>query len=440
MKQITQLIVRCAFGVCVLFLLQQQKATAQVAMIDSQKKVEALGIGDDVPNLAFENVLNYKSKKAKLSDFKGKLVILDMWSTWCTSCIAAFPKMEKLQNEFKDRIQILLVNPHTTKYDSEEQIKLTLGRNQKRTGFYPSLPVPIHDSILNSYFPHQTVPHQVWISGEGKVVAITRSAGVTEENVKAYLEGKMLKMPVKNDWAFDKKKPLLVDGNGGESKDFIFRSMFTGYRDEIGSPGGFRVNANNEVVGAYILNNSLRGLVYGAYSEFSFNPNKTFFDVNNPSLYRQDTNPSNLYCYDLVIPPVPMATFDQNKYLREDLKRFFGISVRKEKRKIKCLVLTASEQLAKAYTKYDKPDMDMDESTVDRYIKDYSISEVIQFLDVLDKPMIDNTKINKNIDLFFPKKMDLTNETALIQFLQKVGFEIKEEEREMDVVVITDKR
>jgi cytochrome oxidase Cu insertion factor (SCO1/SenC/PrrC family) len=61
-------------------------------------EIQPLSIGDKVPDIQFENILNYKSKKAKLSDFKGKLVILDMWSTSCTFCIAAFPKMEELQN------------------------------------------------------------------------------------------------------------------------------------------------------------------------------------------------------------------------------------------------------------------------------------------------------------------------------------------------------
>src|SRR6516225_5369840 len=89
-------------------------------------EVKALNIGDQVPDLQFQNVLNYKAKTAKLSDFKGKLVILDMWSTSCTACISGFVKMQKLQNEFDGKIQILLVNPHTFSNDSEEKVKSVL--------------------------------------------------------------------------------------------------------------------------------------------------------------------------------------------------------------------------------------------------------------------------------------------------------------------------
>src|SRR5438876_938837 len=114
-----------------------------------KKTIQPLSIGDKVPDITFKNVLNYKSNKAKLSDFKGKLVILDMWSTWCTSCITAFPEMETLQKQFKDKIQILLVNPHNPKYDSKQKIESVLARLKQRSGFYPSLPIPINDTILN---------------------------------------------------------------------------------------------------------------------------------------------------------------------------------------------------------------------------------------------------------------------------------------------------
>ena len=61
----------------------------------NKHEIKPLKIGDKVPDIEFKNIINYKSKTARLSDFKGKLVILDFWGTWCTSCIAAFPKMEE---------------------------------------------------------------------------------------------------------------------------------------------------------------------------------------------------------------------------------------------------------------------------------------------------------------------------------------------------------
>ena len=83
--------------------------------------IKALTIGDTVPDITITNVYNYPASTIHLSDLKGKLVILDFWSTWCGACIEAFPKMEKLQKEFGDQLQVILVN--TYEGDTIQRVK-----------------------------------------------------------------------------------------------------------------------------------------------------------------------------------------------------------------------------------------------------------------------------------------------------------------------------
>ncbi|MDI1248628.1 MAG: redoxin domain-containing protein [Lacunisphaera sp.] len=49
-------------------------------------------------------------KDVKLSDFKGKVVILDFWATWCGPCIASFPHTAKIATQYKDQDVVVLAS------------------------------------------------------------------------------------------------------------------------------------------------------------------------------------------------------------------------------------------------------------------------------------------------------------------------------------------
>ncbi len=44
-----------------------------------------------------------EGKPVKLSDYKGKVVILNFWATWCPPCREETPDLVALQNEYKDQ-------------------------------------------------------------------------------------------------------------------------------------------------------------------------------------------------------------------------------------------------------------------------------------------------------------------------------------------------
>ena len=58
-----------------------------------------------MPDLAFTDA---NDKPVKLTDYKGKTVLLNFWATWCAPCVKEMPSLDKLQAEMgKDKFVVL---------------------------------------------------------------------------------------------------------------------------------------------------------------------------------------------------------------------------------------------------------------------------------------------------------------------------------------------
>jgi len=61
--------------------------------------------GSLAPNFSFKTV---DGKEVKLSDYKGKTVILDVWATWCVPCLEEMPKIDSLVKTLKNQNVIMI--------------------------------------------------------------------------------------------------------------------------------------------------------------------------------------------------------------------------------------------------------------------------------------------------------------------------------------------
>ena len=50
---------------------------------------------------------NLDGEEVKLSDYLGKIVILDFWATWCAPCRKGIPDLISIQNEYKDDLVVI---------------------------------------------------------------------------------------------------------------------------------------------------------------------------------------------------------------------------------------------------------------------------------------------------------------------------------------------
>ncbi|MDR2273699.1 MAG: SusC/RagA family TonB-linked outer membrane protein [Sphingobacterium sp.] len=174
-----------------------------------------LQIGDTVPEILWNlplSVVNHPQQKdiMSLNDYKEKLIILDFWATWCGSCIKSFPKLDSLHAEFKDDLQVLLINSIKGTGDTKEKVMTFFSKQDSRLHF----PSVVNDTIFKQVFPRMLLPHFVWIDRHGVVVAITTSAEVNRENIRKVIAGVKVPMKIKDDFKPKNKQTLESNSNG----------------------------------------------------------------------------------------------------------------------------------------------------------------------------------------------------------------------------------
>jgi len=53
-------------------------------------------------------VVTVEGRQARLSDFKGKVVVLNFWASWCGSCVEEMPDLNRLQERIRSRGGVVL--------------------------------------------------------------------------------------------------------------------------------------------------------------------------------------------------------------------------------------------------------------------------------------------------------------------------------------------
>lgn len=136
------------------------------------KEFQPLAPGKDAPG--FRNkALN--GKLYDLNDFKGKVILIDVWATWCGACIKSFPSVCELQKEFKNKdIVFLFISTNADK--DENEWKNFVLKHPELKGIH----FRIDDSIFDKNYQISSLPRYILIDKKGKIV----NAFVNDPNEK----------------------------------------------------------------------------------------------------------------------------------------------------------------------------------------------------------------------------------------------------------------
>jgi len=80
-----------------------------------------ISVGDKAVEFNLETL--DKSKSYTLNDFKGEVILLNLWASWCTGCKKEMPEFFKLQNQYKSGFKILTVSIDKNCADSQNFMK-----------------------------------------------------------------------------------------------------------------------------------------------------------------------------------------------------------------------------------------------------------------------------------------------------------------------------
>jgi peroxiredoxin len=145
-------------------------------------KPATLAAGAVAPDFLMHDI---NDKEVRLSDFKGKVVILDFWATWCGPCIASMPHTNELAAKYADQDVVVLASGTS---DLIAKFKDWIPKNQPK---YPNLRFAFdlneRDSATFESRPSSKlygvtgIPTQFVIGRDGKITATIVGNGGNED-------------------------------------------------------------------------------------------------------------------------------------------------------------------------------------------------------------------------------------------------------------------
>ncbi|MBD1385888.1 TlpA family protein disulfide reductase [Mucilaginibacter rigui] len=402
-----------------------------------------LKIGDQVPNFTI-NTINHKSTPPKLSAFKGKIVILDFWATWCSPCVGMISKMDSLQTQFAGSIQFIPVTSQ-----SEKIVTSFLARYNRNRPLKNELPEVAGDVELRKLFPHFSLPHYVWIDPNGIVAAITDEKSVTAENIKDLLAKKNIDLSVKTDIRvpYKRDKPLFVGANGGEGSAFIYHSLIAGYTPGLPLGWYMPLADSNKMEKVTMVNGEPLTLFQLAYRDKGrFNRNRVQVLSKDSMIIMCHANEpvmewfkKNSFCYDLFLP----AKMAKHKFsiFKEDLRRLFPdyeATVQKQTRRY--LALQRTSTVDKLKSTGGEQEWIQDQFGMTLHYQNFTrfYWELDNYFFSLSPiPLVDETGIKGAIDIKLEANM--SNVASLNKALANYDLRIVEKTGDIDILVISDK-
>ncbi len=141
------------------------KATALgIAMAERIQAAKTVGVGDVAPLFTSKNV---NGKPISLSDYKGKVVLIDFWASWCEPCRAESPNLKTQYKLYKDKgFEIISIS-----LDTDRKRWLKAIADDGLTWLQASDLKGLTESVIAKKYGIGAVPSFFLIGRDGKIIA-----------------------------------------------------------------------------------------------------------------------------------------------------------------------------------------------------------------------------------------------------------------------------
>lgn len=412
------------FLLFIAFFIAQTLWAQKKEAVDFSK---SLKIGDRFVPPNGISVFRGNMVKFDWNTLKDKVIILDFFSTACSTCIDDMPKLQKLQDKYKDRLQI---------FNVAFQDKATLEKFYTENTFLKekkvNLPVIHNDGELKKMFPHWAEPHAVIIY-KGIVQAITFSRLLTEENILKLLRDGRIELPYKNDY---NQGDLGVHSSKGQGVSHLIGVWLSGYQNGVRTVDLKYVR--DSITGLYkssFYNRSIYIALRNVWSKFEMptyipRDERVVWKVKDSTRFhnfkedKDKWNVDNAISYER-LDKVMRSDSLQARVILQDLHSLLSIRSYKTMMKRTCLILKSCPVKPYAGQPLKNP-LNYENSSVLGTIIDIGM----QF-----PPVIDQVNRNEKITVG-----DFSNLAELNQQLAVYGIKAEIGEGEIEVLVIEEVR
>jgi len=442
-------------------LFSLSKALAQSTQVDRAvagvEEIKPLAVGDKIPEEIWQLPLSVvkqgsDTKELRLADYRGKVILIDFWATWCKSCIQTMPKMHDLARFFPDKVVLLAVT-----YESEKVVRNFLEKNQSEQlqqvkDHFVTL---VDDKVMKDLIPHQSLPHIAIINASGILEQVTKPPLLNKEILGSLVRKEAYHLPVYRE-SVDTSLMGLNFPDVKPNKPIYYGAL-------MGHLDGFSTQYKewNDTLcasqrGHYINYSILR--LFNRALKTRFNAtlaSRQIILVDNPaqidwlvSGYQQKTDDYS-YTYTL---PLDFSHEQISTKMLADLREYSGYNLFVIKRKMPCLILRRTEVLPKR-SGFPKTQANfvLNIPTTDtrvakkaktlNYMRARELSNLVYQLnsrtDVHLPYMLDESGIDFPIDLDLPFQVNSLE--AWVDALAKQGLLLEFSERDMEMLVISDK-